>query len=402
MNEFNLQFSDSITTIAKLEKCKEPLISNVKLDEATKKINECFDFDFDGTNKFYPYEFNEVLQNLDFNILCIVGASGSGKSTFSKYYGIDKKLEWDNSKCILSNFDNVDEGIEKLCAVGLNSIPTWAKSYEVLSVGEKFRASLARKLKDNCVIDEFTSNVDRNVALSCSKSIGKYIRQHNIKKCVFISCHKDFIDVLCPDYVIDLDDEKIYDTRRLPCRKFELSIYEQTNKREIWRIFEKHHYLSSDINVAAKCFCAYLNNQLVACCYVLPQPGVRNIECDSAFRVHRLVVLPDYQGLGIGSKLLEYVCNLYKCNNKMIYLRTSNIKLINYMLKSEKWFGNGKMMHSQQEAGKLKNRKINFDRLSSSFKYVEKANFDDKSYKKISFPKHNEDKIEKMSIFDFI
>ena len=107
------------------------------------------------------------------------------------------------------------EAIEKLIAVGLNSIPIWCKPRNVLSVGEGFRIDLARRIKNNCVIDEFTSTVDRNVALSCAKSIGKYIRKKNLKRCVFVSCHKDFIDVLKPDYIVDLDDEKLYDSRRL-------------------------------------------------------------------------------------------------------------------------------------------------------------------------------------------
>ena len=68
-----------------------------------------------------------------------------------------------------------NEAIDKLTAVGLNSVPSWVRPYEVLSTGEKFRADLSRRLKDNAVIDEFTSVVDRNVAKSCCVSISKYI-----------------------------------------------------------------------------------------------------------------------------------------------------------------------------------------------------------------------------------
>ena len=210
-----LRCDDELTEITKLQKSSIPLISNVEIDDYVKEASKNFDFEFDGTNKFYPYEFCNELKDLDFNILCIVGASGSGKSTFSKYFGQEEHLEYDNTKAIISHFDNKEEAIEKLIAVGLNSIPTWCKPRNVLSVGEGFRIDLARRIKNNCVIDEFTSTVDRNVALSCAKSIGKYIRKKNLKRCVFVSCHKDFIDVLKPDYIVDLDDEKLYDSRRL-------------------------------------------------------------------------------------------------------------------------------------------------------------------------------------------
>ena len=177
-----------------------------------------------GEIEFYPFEFTNELKKLDFDILCIVGGSGSGKSTFSKNYGIEENLVWDNKKSIISHFKNEKEAIEKLSSVGLNSIPTWLKPRNVLSVGEGFRCDLARRIKNNCVIDEFTSTIDREVAISCSTSIGKYIRKNGLKKCVFVSCHKDFIDYLKPSYVIDLDDGVVYDTRRLPKRNIKLQL----------------------------------------------------------------------------------------------------------------------------------------------------------------------------------
>ena len=185
-----------------------------------------------------------------------------------------------------------------------------------MSIGEGFRVDLARRLKSNCVIDEFTSTVDRNVALSCATSIGKYIRKKDLKKCVFVSCHKDFIDCLHPDYVIDLDEKALFDTRRLPRRHFELQMYYREDKEKTWDVFRQHHYLSADLNTASTMFAGYIGNNLVCMCAVLSQP---NAYCTNGYRVHRLVVLPDYQGLGIGSKLLTWVAEYYNSQDK-IYL----------------------------------------------------------------------------------
>lgn len=387
-------YKKNIIKIGDLTRSSTPLVSQVVVDEGVRKANENFDFDFKGENKFYPFKMSKLIEDLDFQILVITGASGSGKSTFSKYFGQEKIIEWDNTKAIISNFSSPDEAVSKLGAVGLNSIPTWCKPRNVLSVGEGFRADLARRIESNCVIDEFTSTVDRNVALSCSKSIGKYIRKNNLQRCVFVSCHKDFIDTLCPDYVIDLDDEAIYDTRGLVQRKFELQVYEKQNKREVWNIFRQHHYLSADLNPACRMFVAYLNNQIVGMCAILPQPGVAGLKYP-AWRVHRLVVLPDYQGLGIARHLLEYVCDLYLYHERHVYLRTSHVKLISYMKHSSKWQGDGTLRQSHADTGALYGRKVNEERLSTSFKYIGPCmNVPNRNYNYLTFKDRTVDNVK--------
>jgi GNAT superfamily N-acetyltransferase len=47
------------------------------------------------------------------------------------------------------------------------------------------------------------------------------------------------------------------------------------------------------------------------------------------YRVSRLVVLPDYQGIGVGKKLLNFVAELYTSQvNLPFYLVTSNPQLV--------------------------------------------------------------------------
>lgn len=397
-----------ISVVCKLYKDEEKIIkSRVMIDEYTKKAQENFDYDFDGVSSFVPYKFAEQIKELDFQILVITGASGSGKSTFSKHFGEDENIYWNNNKSIISNFDNItpDEAVERLCAVGLNSIKTWCKPRNVLSVGEGFRADLARKIKSNCVIDEFTSTIDRNVAASCSCSIAKYIRAKNLKKCVFVSCHKDFIDYLCPDYVIDLDDEVIYDTRSLPRKKIELSIFKRNDKLQVWNIFKQHHYLSAELNTACDMYVCYWNDTLVGMIAVLPQPGVGNFY---AYRVHRLVILPDFQGLGIAKAFLDEIADLYKKHNRTLFIRTSHIKLIRSLQKSKKWKTDGKMKVSTPNsfASKESREKIlSLKRKSASCKYIADCeNKDNKNYNIICFNQQQyiQKDFEKTSLFDFM
>lgn len=384
--KLELSFNDEIYKICDLKRKNIPLISKVELDEYTEEAQKNFDYDFNGENKFYPFELPKELKDLDFNILCIVGASGSGKSTFSKYFGEEEKLEYDNNKSIISHFNSPKEATEKLLAVGLSSIPTWCKPRNVLSVGEGFRVDLARRLKSNCVIDEFTSTVDRNVALSCSSSISKYIKKKQLKKCVFVSCHKDFIDVLCPDYVIDLDEKALFDTRGLPRRRFEISIYSRDDKKEIWSLFRQHHYLSANLNEASNVYVAMIKNEIVGMCAILPQP---NGYCMNGYRVHRLVINPDYQGIGIGKALLEWICEYYNAQNKVMYIRTSHIKFVNYLKKSINW-------KETARSGKVSPNHLwntNKKRTPYSFEYIK-----NKIKKKKSFFVLN----KQSNIFDFI
>lgn len=202
--------------VCKLERKKTPLITTVPTDEFTKMVEANFDYDFTGESKFYPYACPpQVNDALDFNILVITGASGKGKSTFLKEfkgYKTNAKV-YDSTKAIVSNFSTPQEASEKLSAVGLNSMPVWCRPRNVLSVGKGFRADLALNIDNYTIFDEFTSTIDRNVAKSTCNSIQKYIRNKNITNVVFCSCHKDYIPFLKPDYVIDLDLEKMFDCR---------------------------------------------------------------------------------------------------------------------------------------------------------------------------------------------
>lgn len=195
--------------IEKLTKSPTPLTSSVDKDEFIIASEKAFDCAFDGTSKFYPWSLPTKLPS-SFKIGVIVGASGSGKSTLLSEFGVEETPVWSSTKSILSHFDNPDDGINKLGAVGLNSIPSWYKPYNVLSNGEKFRADLARKIKSNAVIDEFTSVVDRNVAKAASVSLSRYVRNNDLEGIVISTCHHDILDWLEPDWVINTDTGELY------------------------------------------------------------------------------------------------------------------------------------------------------------------------------------------------
>jgi GNAT superfamily N-acetyltransferase len=55
------------------------------------------------------------------------------------------------------------------------------------------------------------------------------------------------------------------------------------------------------------------------------------------YRVSRLVVLPDYQGIGVGKRLLNFIAELYTTQTKRpFYILTSNPQIVHGDLKNWK------------------------------------------------------------------
>lgn len=169
--------------IANIKRSDKPLVSKVPIDDFTNAIQNNFDYDFDGTSKFYPYELpkeliNEINKSNDIQSIVICGASGSGKSTLAQTLTFAKftNKQYDNTKALISNFKSVEDATNRLTSVGLNSIPTWCRPRNVLSVGEGFRADVALNIDSHTIFDEFTSTIDRNVAKSCAKGLASILK----------------------------------------------------------------------------------------------------------------------------------------------------------------------------------------------------------------------------------
>jgi ABC-type ATPase with predicted acetyltransferase domain len=179
--------------------------------------------------------------------------------------------------------------------VGLGSVPTWLRPYAILSNGERFRATLARLVCDaprRAVVDEFSSVVDRQIAQVGAGAFGKAWRRTG-GQVVLLSCHYAILDWVAPDWVFDTASG-LFDRGRLRCRpKLEMLIH-QTDWR-YWPAFEPHHYLRLPHMIAATNYVATIRGEPVAHVAVSTRPGM--VEARAA----RLVVLPEWQGLGIGT-----------------------------------------------------------------------------------------------------
>lgn len=305
------------------------LQSQIQRDEITDKIACIFDYEFDGTVTT-KIEIPEFPKN--FQIGLIVGSSGSGKSTLLQKFGEFEKIEWDNTKSIASHFGTFENASNMFGAVGLNSIPTWLKPYNALSNGERFRADMARRLHSDTIIDEFTSVVNRECAISCSISMSKYIKNNDLHNIVFASCHDDIIPYLQPDWIYDTDKHEFYNGRYL-CKP-SITIKVNNCSKSLWNEFARHHYLSGELNSASVCYVASYNGLPIGFLALLTLPG-RDVQ--HAWREHRLVILPDFQGMGIGNKFSEYIASLYVQRGCRYFCKTSNPRIGEHRNKSPLW-----------------------------------------------------------------
>ena len=92
----------------------------------------------------------------------------------------------------------------------------------------------------------------------------------------------------------------------------------------MWKNFRQYHYLNGKLGAGVRCYVAVYNQKPVAFIAVVHTRMKANY-----FRVSRLVVLPDYQGIGLGKRLLNFIAELYTSQiNLPFYLVTSNPQLV--------------------------------------------------------------------------
>jgi ABC-type transporter Mla maintaining outer membrane lipid asymmetry ATPase subunit MlaF len=339
----------------------------------TEKVVGMFDVPMTG-RLVKSWDVDLPIEGLNWNVGLIVGASGAGKTTIAKRAFDDavffESHEWGKSS-FLNDFQStldIKTITDSLSHVGFASPPAWLLPYHCLSNGQKFRADLARAILETdgiLVFDEFTSLVDRTVAKVGSYAVQKYVRKMK-RQFVAVTCHYDVAEWLEPDWVYDVSTME-FSRRSLWRPSIEVQI--QQVHHSVWQVFKGHHYLSAELNKAALVYVATIEGQPAAMTAILPfpHPHVKNV-----WREHRTVVLPDFQGIGLGNRLAEHVGDILLAKGKRFTSVTSHPAMIHSRAKSLKWKmtrGPGRVsapsVHSK--ITNVKNTSVN--RLTASFEY---------------------------------
>jgi energy-coupling factor transporter ATP-binding protein EcfA2 len=255
------------------------------------------------------------LDERDWNIGLIVGPSGCGKSTVARTLWPEETARgasfgWPSDRSIIDAFPaalSIKDVTGLLSSVGFASPPAWLRPYRVLSTGQQFRVTLARLLAESprlAVLDEYTSVVDRTVARIGSAALGKTVRQRG-QRFVAVTCHHDVEEWLGPDWVYQPESNTF--TWRLLRRRQAISLEVFRCRAAAWALFRRHHYLSHSLANGAVCFLAMWEGRPVAF-----SAWVNALTRRGGRREHRTVVLPDFQGVGIGFALSTYLASLWK------------------------------------------------------------------------------------------
>jgi len=323
------------------------------------------------------------------NVGLIVGPSGAGKTSLLETLSgaAQTPLQWEGAS-ILDDFPQgmgIRDVIALLCSVGFSSPPAWLKPFGALSNGEQFRVTLARRLaeagEDTCYIDEFTSVVDRTVAKTASVALAKKARTDGLR-CVLATCHYDVTDWLAPDWVCEPHTGSF--AWRDCLQRPSVDVTVQRVHHSAWRVFAPYHYLSADLNKAARCFCMFWEGVPVAFTSVLPWVGKQR-GSRLLWREHRTVCLPDYQGMGFGTRLSDGMGSILRALNGRWTSVTSHPAMIGYRQRSANWvttrlsgFSNafdGGIYHGTKVEARFK-RASAAGRLTQAFEYIGPAHPD--------------------------
>lgn len=253
------------------------------------------------------------IEGTDWNLGLIVGPSGSGKTSLGNRVlgkaAMYSPRGWPRNAPIIDAIapgGGIDQVTAALSAVGLGTVPAWLRPYGALSNGEKFRADLAKIICDapaQVVVDEFSSVVDRQIAKIGALAFGKAWRRTG-GRAVLLSCHYDIAEWLQPDWTYDTATGQ-FSGRYLQRRpRIEVEI-RQTDWR-YWPLFEPHHYLKLPHMIAATNYVGFVDGAPVAHLAVSTRPGM------SEARACRLVIMPEWQGAGVGMRFLNAICAMWR------------------------------------------------------------------------------------------
>ncbi len=286
----------------------------------------------------------------DYNVGLIVGASGSGKTTLAEQvYGTEalkRVLKLDLP--IIEQFPEAftyEQCANYLMGVGLSAVPCWIRPAVTLSNGQRDRAEIALQMAsagDLVVIDEWTSVVDRTVGKIMSECIQRWARKCG-KRIVLLSCHYDVADWLQPDWIIDANKQSFVDRRLLRrSRKETLTFDVRSIERGSWKYFSKYHYLSDRLpgghielyglfhgadQIGFQCFANYVPYRHEDQLY-----GKRK-----KMHSNRVVIHPDYVGLGLGLKLVNACSQIMHDRGFEVHAKFSAIPLYKSRMHSDRW-----------------------------------------------------------------
>jgi len=326
----------------------------------------------------FSLDANIDIDGYDWEIGVVVGPSGSGKTSIGrKIFTEDKIINidegWNAGAPIIDDISpqaGFDDVTSALSAVGLGSVPSWLRPFCVLSNGEKFRAGVARiicEMPDEIVIDEFTSVIDRQIAKIGSLAFQKAWRRGSKgkKKAVLLTPHYDIIEWVEPDWVFDTKDGTF--ERGGLWRRPKLNLEVRKVDGSYWKYYKPHYYLNLPMPIAAEYFIGTVDGELACHLAVCPHFHM------GGYRATRMVTMPEWQGAGVGTSFLNYICQYHlegggRQGRKLpTYFHTSHPQLCGYLRRSNKWVQVSSILYGANKGASRKSLKRSGNPVGTGF-----------------------------------
>ena len=168
-------------------------------------------------------------------------------------------------------------------------------------------------------------------------SVRKWFDNQQSHKVLYIaSCHRDIIDWLDPDWVYDTDLQVLDNRRplfRLSTRP-ELTLTIRSTNLFYWQFFKKYHYLTSDISKSAHYYVLLLGDKPIGFHAAIHST---NRDIHSYWRGHRTVILPEFQGMGIGTAFSDAIAEMYVSKGLRYFSKTAHPSFGEHRENSELW-----------------------------------------------------------------
>lgn len=300
----------------------------------------------------------------------VVGPSGSGKTSIGRALWGDECFYrpdgWPADAPIVDGIapdGDFNEVTGALGQVGLGEVRAWLRPYSVLSTGQQFRADLARILAEHperVVVDEFTSVVDRQIAMIGAGAFAKAWRR-TPGQAVLLSCHYDIIEWLQPDWVFDTGTGEFTWGSLHPRPTIEVEI--RRGDWSLWPAFKPYHYLDSGPMIGAKVYVGFVGDEPVVHLGV----GTKNVQVGPRGMPHgveargcRLVVMPEWQGAGVGMRFLNEVCRLQfvgegvQPKRMTTVFHTSHPQLCSALRRDPRWVQLSAVLHGANKRASAK------------------------------------------------
>lgn len=135
-------------------------------------------------------------------------------------------------------------------------------------------------------------------------------------------------------------------------------------------MFKDHHYLTANLSNASRCFVCVWEGQIIGflASMTMPNGFIKN-----AWRGHRVVILPDYQGLGVGVRFIDAVAQLHIDDGLKFYSRSAHPRMGYYMQHSPLWkptSKNRKLRTDVTHENLFNNHYVDNKRVCFSYEYI--------------------------------